>query len=281
MTDIINDTLNITNTEINYTELYNASQQTTSMLTYLLIFIIVVTIGLVLLYYFVIRKNQEKELQKALNQGETATKLKEYIQKLEEIDKEDKDSKIYTRKININDLPEDLKKELIKDTAIYKAFEDKAKDKHQQPWLLLMKRNGEIEIKTDVKEGLLPLTNVDGTKKWLDIEPHKRGKLVWGEDRIDCYIGSEDEAELYPHTPKHHGLRFYMIVEALQLNKGRLEGEGGFNLKWVIIIGIAVILIGIGYYVFTKDQAGAATIIQNATENITQNATTAKEIIIN
>ena len=160
----------------------------------------------------------------------------------------------------------------MKDKGVYKVFNNKAKEEVKTPWLFLMMNNGDIKIMDNVKIGRLPLTEPDGTEKWVDINPLKLRRLVWGDGRIDCYIGYEDEAELYPHEPKHHAKIFRDIVVALQLNKGNLQEGGKFNAKWLLIAGIIVVVLGIGYFVFTKD-SGTTTQIVNETINQTINTT--------
>ena len=236
------------------------------------ILLAIITIGFLIWYY-------NKKYSKAKEYKETQKELEKLVKQILTIDESLESKTLEIDEININNLPQKLKLELTDKTNILnKLFTDLEKTK--EPFLLLMLKNGKIEIRKRIREGEIELIDPKTKeKKTILIDASKKHRINFGNKDLFCYIHYEDEAEGYPHQPKHYSKAFYQIVQAIKLAEGLIQPQGkGIGKIW-IILGILVVIGGIGYFWWSGQQPnstiteGTITAI-NQTINNTLSTTT-------
>lgn len=178
--------------------------------------------------------------------------------------------------IDIRDLPTPVRENILEHQGLLsKMFFKSNKEGYKPPFLILIRSDKTAEIKQNAKEGELLLQKKDAnkTKVRLVLASNKLISLKIGNKRQDFWIAFEDEAECYPHEPKHLAKAFYDIVLALQMAKTGLQKKGKFPKILLIIGAILIILVIIAVWYFNK-QVPTETVI-NQTVNATVNATQA------
>lgn len=251
-TTLHNITTNITPTlQELYTQAQTTIQQQKQIIGTSIIIGILLLLGIILLY-IILNNTYKKRIQQQETTQTIENKIRNYITILENNTNKLQKKEIYIPTIRIGTLPEELQEKLLKKEGLFTPFTKEKENTIIEPVLLLIKNDGTIETKQNIKEGELPLTDTEGNTKWIHIAGKKRHKWHINNKKIETYIGYEDEAELYPHEPQHLARIFYLIVQALQLNKGNIE-KGGFKIPKWLIWGAVIIAIGIfGYLTFIK-----------------------------
>lgn len=268
----LNETINNTETitTINQT-IINLEQTINTQQTIIWTLIGLLTIS-ILGYYFI--RNQLKLSRKY---KEVADQTIEEIGQLIKDLKNDKSIK----QIDIKDYPTKIKQDILDTTGKWgkifsKLFYESEKDGHKPPFMLLLRNDMTAELKQNVKEGELILRGKDKLKtqkriiisrqKLFDLKlPNGKWKKLW--------VHYEDEAEGYPHEPRHLSKAMYYLIEAIQMNKTPLKKPFKFP-KILIIVGVIVVIgIAIAVYFMTKDKTALEEITKTAV-NETINATT-------
>lgn len=265
MTNITGYTINEAQTIINNLE--NTINQMSTGMTTMMIILGIIILGLgVYIYTLETKKKRTKEYNEARKE------LEEAVKKIIETDKKLGTGEINVNEIRIEKMPQELKAELYDKTNILnKLFTGLERTK--EPFLLLIRENGKIEVMKRIREGEREIKTKDGTKKLIIIDASKKHHIQFGGKQLPCYIHYENEAEGYPIEPQHHSKTLYQMISAIKLAEGLLE-QPRKGIPKIIIVGVIVIIVGIAIYMWWNGQAtpettqAAAQIAANVTETI-------------
>lgn len=160
----------------------------------------------------------------------------------------------------------------------------------QEPVLILIRRNGDIELKEGITPGEYEIEHSDGRKIKIFLPEKKMLRFRYGKDNFfKCFIYYEDEISAYPQEPLIDAELVYIENDKLKNDirefelKSKRENrefvESLFTgVIWIIVAFIAINIIS---YLLTKQtifdmisNAGTAKeIAQATTETIQQNVT--------
>lgn len=178
--------------------------------------------------------------------------------------------------IDIRDLPRNIQTDMMEHKSLLsKIFMIGDKQGHIPPYLLLLRNDLTGVIKHRVKEGELLIKGKDKarTLKRLEISLQKAHTIKFPNGKkYPVIVAHEDEAEAYPHQPKHHSGALYRIVLALQLAKAGMIPKKKIP-KGIIIIGLLLIvgIIGGLVWFFNSGDATTTNTIVQETTNIINN----------